>query len=728
MKLYAHSLQDTSEDQWQTLDEHSQNTASLAASFAKVFNSDQAAYLLGLLHDLGKARESFQKYLMFSNGIQDAEYDFAEHSHSGTGACWCKEYLPPFGLLFAYCIAGHHAGLADKSDCGAASLDARLQNDAHTLDEPAVKAYISRHEQEWKKYEKTSFPWKDFSPEDCSMWIRMLYSCLVDADFLDTERFIDQTRTESRSAFPEIHILAERFFKQLNYKQKIAPATNVNKIRAEIRDVCENAAMQAHNLFSLTVPTGGGKTLSGMAFAFCHALNFGKKRIIYVIPYTSIIEQTSDVLRAFLGQNAVLEHHSNFSPDKETMQTRLASENWDAPIVITTSVQFFESLYASKSSRCRKLHNIADSVIILDEVQLLPPPLLGPCCAALKQLISHYHSTLLLTTATQPVLPGLESVREIIPKNMDLFRRLKRTDIKFPAPETITRRKTWSEVAEELLQYEQVLCVVNTRKDCKQLFDLMPSGTIHLSASMCGEHRSRTIRLIKQQLEAGEPVRVISTQLVEAGVDIDFPVVYRAFTGLSSIVQTAGRCNREGRMKGYGKVIVFMPENRSPNGELRFAEDTMREKLGVDPDDPDVFPDYFRLYYGKCPDYGSIFAEYLVTKANYGSFQFRTADEKFRMIDDKLFRPLIVRYNETEIAKTIKTLREIGPKRDIMRKLQRYTVNIPVRTMERFLTDGLVEELKEYPGIFIQSKPSLYNDTFGVDMQMELLTPEETII
>lgn len=726
-KIYAHSLTDQPEDQWQSLEEHAENTAKTAAAFARSFNSENAAYFLGAIHDLGKVRTSFQNYLKYSNGIEDAEYDFSDHSHSGAGACWCSSNIPSWGMPFAYCVAGHHAGLADKSDGGAASLDARLQNDASILEEAAVKEYVASHIEKWNNI-SFDLPWKDFSCRDLSMWIRMTYSCLVDADFLDTENFIDKDRAKNRGRYPELHDFSEQFFSKMDQMQRNAEETDVNKIRAEIRAACEHAAERSHGLFTLTVPTGGGKTLSSMAFAFRHALKFNKKRIIYVIPYTSIIEQTSDILRSFLGEDAILEHHSNFDPEKETVRSRLASENWDAPIVVTTSVQFFESLYASRSSRCRKLHNIADSVVILDEVQLLPPALLDPCCAALEQLALHYHTTLLLTTATQPVLPGLDFAQEIIPPVMDLFRKLKRTQIHIPEPAEILTRKTWDDIASELLQYDQVLCVVNTRSDCRELFEKMPEGTIHLSASMCGEHRSAVIRLIKDRLKSGDPVRVVSTQLVEAGVDIDFPVVYRAFTGLSSIVQAAGRCNREGKMKDCGKVVVFMPEKAAPHGELRRAEDTMKDMLGIDPDDPASFPEYFNSYYSKFDDLGKIFSEMLVKKAQYCSFQFRTADEKFSMIDDKTSRPLIVLYNNTETADTICALREIGPKRDIMRKLQRYTVNIPVRIMDKFVNDGMVEELEKYPGIFIQCRTSLYHPQFGVDLKMEILTPEESII
>jgi CRISPR-associated endonuclease/helicase Cas3 len=339
-----------------------------------------------------------------------------------------------------------------------------------------------------------------------------------------------------------------------------APPTPVNVIRKEVLTACREAARDAAGLYSLTVPTGGGKTLSGLAFALEHAVRHGKSRIVYVIAYTSIIEQTAQVLSEIFGPENVVEHHSNLAPERETERSRLASENWDAPILVTTNVQFFESLYAARSSRCRKLHNLVNSVVILDEAQLLPPELLTPCVDVLNHLTRHYGVTVLLSTATQPALPGLDPAREIVPDKIRLYETLKRTEIRFP--DSLQEPTDWETVAEELRRHEQALCVVNTRRDCYDLFRLMPEGTIHLSALMCGEHRSQVIAEIKRHLKEGAPCRVISTQLVEGGVDLDFPVVYRALAGLDSIAQAAGRCNREGRLNAEGRlgvVRVFVP-------------------------------------------------------------------------------------------------------------------------------------------------------------------------
>lgn len=739
MSVYAHS-NGPDESGWQTLDDHSANVARLAEGFASAFLSGSDAALLGNCHDLGKARKSFQSYLRRCNGIEDNEPDYGDHSHSGAGACWLAQQAGSIGKALAYCVAGHHAGLPDwsggETPCGALSV--RLKEDASVLSEPDVRTWMGNCANDWLRGPpKPPFP---FSRDDSSLafWIRMMYSCLVDADFLDTESFMAPERSSIRSFGQPLDALAPVFFSCLDEKQGKAPNTEVNRIRAEIRAACEQAADAAPGLFSLTVPTGGGKTLSGTAFAFRHALRNGMKRIIYVIPYTSIIEQTADILRDILGSDNVLEHHSNFDPDKETKQSRLASENWDAPVIVTTAVQFFESLHACKSSRCRKLHNIAESVVVLDEVQLLPTNLLLPCSEAIRQLVSRYRTTIVLSTATQLNLPGIDpaAVREMIPPSLDLYRRLKRTAIEFPLDRNA--RRTWDEIAAELSGFDQVLCVVNTRKDCRELFDRMPKGTVHLSALMCGEHRSRVIREIKDRLAAGTRIRVVSTQLVEAGVDIDFPVVYRAFTGLSSIAQSAGRCNREGR-RATGRVVVFMPPNPSPRGELLQGEyalgDLLQRPGGVDPDDANAFPDYFRSLHARVQDLGSAFEALLGVPVPVGfrngpthraqplQYQFREAAAAFQMIPDASVS-ILVRYGGNE--QLLDELRVAGPHRTLMRRLQRFAVGVPRGALASLLDRGFVEEI--HPGIFVQTAPSLYSETTGFDLFRDGFTPEENML
>ena len=727
--LYAHTHPDFPHDptRWQSLDEHLRNVAEKAEAFAAVFDSADWANTTGYLHDLGKARKSFQDYLRASNGLSDTNYDASDHTHSGAGAVWAAQVLVTgkIGRIFAYLVAGHHAGLPDwvGGVTPQGALGYRLEQEKAVVREPSVAAWIRKHQSIWLARQVRP-PWR-FEDADVSFWIRMLYSCQVDADFLDTEAFMESDKAVLRSRYPTLLELSTRYFSALDEKQRVAKMTPVNRIRAEIREACESAADAPRGLFSLTVPTGGGKTLSGTAFALRHGLKHGLKRIIYVIPYTSIIEQTADVLRSFLGPENVVEHHSNFDPDKETQQSRLATDNWDAPVVVTTNVQFFESLYACTSSRCRKLHNIADSVVILDEAQLLPPRLLLPCVEAMRQLVTHYGVSLVLSTATQPALPGLEPVCEIIPADMDLYGRLKRTEIEFPLDRTT--RRTWRDVAGELEKQNQVLCVVNTRKDCRELHALMPEGTIHLSASMCGEHRSRVIAAIKAKLAANEVVRVVSTQLVEAGVDIDFPVVYRAFAGLASIAQAAGRCNREGLSAEPGRVVVFMPPQPAPIGELRKAEDTMLGMLTSETDATalESYTEFFRRFYAAQNDLGTAFAGWLAKDARDFQFQFREVAQAFQMIEDAASETVIVRYGENKAL--IRDLCAAGPKRNIMRRLQRFTVNVPRRMLATMRENGFVQE--PHLGIYIQADlPSLYSEALGLKVSGDAPAPEDLVI
>lgn len=735
MKLYAHSLVNEPIEKWQSLSDHSLRVAQIASQFSIAFNSQQAASLLGLVHDLGKSRSAFQGYLRRQNGIDASDCDNGEHDHSGVGACWLAKEVPGFGKLLSYCVAGHHAGLPDwlggVNPNGALSL--RLKAAEKTLDEADVSSWVRENAALWLG-EKIAQPWAGFVSKDASFWIRMLYSALVDADFLDTESFMDKRRHRERAAsYSSLMLLADVFFTKLDAKQVAACPTPLNALRVKIRNACEESACEKPGLFSLTVPTGGGKTLSSAAFAFRHALMHGKQRIIYVIPYTSIIEQTASQFSSFLGKDSVLEHHANLDPEEETLHSRLASENWDAPLIVTTAVQFFESLYACKPSKCRKLHNIVDSVIVLDEIQLLPATLLLPITEALHQLTTHYGCTCLFSTATQPHLKEVsgkptalagDAIREIIPQSMDLYHDLKRTQIVFPA--LGSPRKSWDEISRELMQHFQVLCIVNTRRSARELYGYMPAGTIHLSASMCGEHRSRIIAEIKRRLAKGECVRVISTQLIEAGVDVDFPFVYRAMCGLASVVQSAGRCNREGLMEGLGKVIVFNPPEVSPTGDLLWGEEVLEEMLAanrgvLNVDNAQVYPEYYRRFFMRHHDYGTVFGKLLDDPRD--GLQFREAAEAFRMIDSRGSQVVVVRYGENE--KWISALQNEGPMRDVFRHLQRYAVSIPKQTAERLLeTGGLVE----IHGVLVQQAKSLYTDELGVDVDWTGLTDMEMII
>jgi CRISPR-associated endonuclease/helicase Cas3 len=727
-QYYAHSLPGHPKSEWQPLAGHLSNVAGLAGTFAGAFDSADWAWNAGWLHDLGKATTAFQRYLHTCNGLDDTDYDAdgSVSNHASTGAALAFDQLGIPGKALAYVLAGHHAGLPDYSAdrTGNAALLMRMAEGRGNL--RTIAAFAEGVKAELRPLGR---PPPFVTPDSFHLWVRMLFSCLVDADRLDSETADDAAKTALRSTFPSLGQLAPQFFQALEKMEREAPKTGVNAIRAEVRRACEAAAEEPPGLFSLTVPTGGGKTLSGTAFALRHAIRHGKRRIIYVIPYTSIIEQTAKTLGTVFGPENVVEHHSNLDPSdpsRNSPRAELAAENWDAPIIITTNVQFFESLYAARTSRARKLHNIVNSVVILDEAQLLPPELLAPCVDAMNRLVKDYGVTMVLATATQPALRKLDAPVEIIPPEMRLCERLKRTDIHLP--QDMSRASTWEEVAARLKEHERVLCIMNTRRDCHDLFELMPAGTLHLSALMCGAHRSAVIAEVKRRLEAREPCRVISTQLVEAGVDIDFPVVYRALSGLPSIAQAAGRCDREGTLTaagGVGHVHVFVPPRPSPPGLLRKGEDTTRELPaieGFDPQAPRFFARYFELFYSRLNDTGSRFDDLLVRDANPGLMvQFRTAGNEFRIIDDTAQQSVLVRWggNDSWLAR----LRGAGPKREILRALQRSCVNLSQSAFLGAKASGNVEEI--HPGFWLWI--GKYDAITGLDAFGEGYSPEELV-
>lgn len=718
MNLYAHSLPGEPVEKWQALESHSQNVAKKAFEFAEEFGSGDWAWNAGSLHDLGKADDGFQGYLLRENDMDDSEYDGAgKVNHSSAGAAFSeKTYNHPIGRTLAYLIAGHHAGLPDwfPSETGNAALQIRLQEGNDNL------ARISSYAESLKLNLRTlSRPPSFVKSSNYHFWVRMLFSSLVDADYLDTEEFMNRKNSTLRFQTYSLHVLEQKLSDALGKMERDAPKSKVNEIRSQIRKACVEKAKSSPGLFSLTVPTGGGKTLSAMIFALKHAILYEKKRIIYVIPYTSIIEQTAQTLRFILGDENVLEHHSNLDPEKETQRSRLAAENWDAPVIVTTNVQFFESLYAAKSSRCRKLHSIVNSVIILDEAQLLPPEKLMPCVSAISELTQNYGVTVVLSTATQPALPGLVPT-EIIPSEWNLYDQLRRVEVSLPSD--FHQSVTWDELVCELERHNQVLCIVNTRRDCHELFQKMSQGTLHLSALMCGEHRSEIIRDIKDRLKKGETLRVISTQLVEAGVDIDFPVVFRALAGLDSIAQAAGRCNREGK-ESLGKVTVFVPPSSAPRGLLRKGEDAMKAFIHQkkDPLAPESYPDYFTSFYSRMNENGDHWLQDRLIK-DVPNIHFRTAGKEFQLIDDQASRPVFVRYKESPLLLT--ELQKIGPHRILMRKLQRFTVNISKYQFDTMLMDGRLEKVRED---FYAQGMIKYDPLFGLDIFSERFAPDDLI-
>ena len=739
----------------QLLEEHLQGTAKLAREFASAFGGEDWAALAGVWHDLGKYKPDFQEYIRERSGFERDEANEGgpgKVDHTAAGAIHAVHQMKKAGKILAYLIAGHHSGLPDwlKEDAPGSSLEERLQGLQHL--EEALKGGVAT-EILGAAIPKSAPCNKPIESDHLHLLIRMLFSCLVDADFLDTEAFMDPTKAEQRSAGFELHELRDRYNKFMDELSK-APDTLVNRQRRQILADCRKGAELEPGLFSLTVPTGGGKTLASMGFALDHAIRYGKRRVIVVIPYTSIIEQTAQVLRKVFGDNAVIEHHSNLDPDKETPQAKLASENWDAPIIVTTNVQLFESLFAARTSACRKLHRIANSIVILDEAQMLPPVFLKPILSVLKGLVSNFGTSVVLCTATQPALEGriggdaaphgaggfigLTGVRELMQNSEALSWQMRR--ISLERHSNGVNPCAWNEIANELKHHEQVLCIVNTRNDCRELHSLMPSGTIHLSALMCGEHRSKVIAEIKAKLKANEPIRVVSTQLVEAGVDLDFPVVYRAMAGLDSIAQAAGRCNREGSLDGLGKVIVFQPPKPAPIGLLRKGEDAGHEIFRIAPEavaklSPEAFRKYFEIFYSRVNSFDEKGIVNLLAGPDASScqIQFRTAAMKFKLIDDATQKSILVWYkNERFDSQKLidDELRVIGPNRTLMRRLQRFTVNVPERCFTALRTQGVISEIKGPEGpldIWAQCSAGLYDETFGLRLDGPVYQGDEFI-
>lgn len=674
-QFYAHSLAGRPKEEWQLLGTHLKNVAELAKQFADYFGGAEWAGVVGIVHDIGKFSKEFQNMLVNTANEDANDEQRRGPDHSSAGAQEIVKRLPEgISKLLAYCVAGHHAGLLDVQANGAClkdRLSKTLKDYSACPDEflglpNIIKPPISLDRSKMDVGFQLQF------------FVRMLFSCLVDADFLDTEAFIDKRKPRLRENGINLTDLRDRVVVEV---ERISnDDTLVNRTRRKVFEQCLKSAKNKPGIFSLTVPTGGGKTLSSLAFALNHAIEYGMQRVIYVIPYTSIIEQNAEVFRRVCGENAVLEHHCNFEFTQDSYKAQLAAENWDAPLIVTTNVQFFETLFHYRVSKCRKAHNIANSVIIFDEAQMLPVDLIKPCIAAIKELVRNYRATIVLSTATQPAFnfsdefkSGFKEIKEIVENPAELYRTLNRVKIgKLPSISD-------DEIAKRVNEYNQVLCVVNTRKYARQLYETIPDkkGLYHLSALMCPAHRSQTIADIKAALKAGNACRVISTQLIEAGVDIDFPVVFRALAGIDSIAQSAGRCNREGKLPNGGEVFVFATEKSSPPGFLHQSTETAE---GVMRRFDDILSlesvrDYFRELYWRNED--GLDKNKILERFGEGAgtcdFPFRTIGEEFRWIENGM-QTIVIPYNDD--AKKLITALKVSDSKEIARKLQRFSVQV----------------------------------------------------
>jgi CRISPR-associated endonuclease/helicase Cas3 len=719
--MYAHSLNGRPQVEWELLADHLRDVGARAEKFASVFGWQTFARASGQLHDIGKASAEFQAYIAAPN---DGEIPGPDHSTAGAREA-VKAYPGTLGTMMAFMIAGHHAGLADFR-----SLARRLSAEEYT-----IKAYAGwemhagslPHGHELLKPLRTC-PHGGFG---ASFLTRMLFSCLVDADFLATEAYYAEA--EGRAQQRGAHTPLETLRAQLNayMSEKRNTDTPLNCRRAAILDHARAKAALAPGFFTMTVPTGGGKTLASLSFALDHALNHGLRRVIYVIPYTSIIEQTADVFRQALSTDTdVLEHHANFDWDARLKSNdvpaadsegqngndklKKASENWDAPIIVTTAVQFYESLYAARTSRCRKLHNIARSVIILDEAQVLPLKVVKPCLAAIDELQRNYGASVVVCTATQPAWRvqdralkapaalNIEPERELAPDPEALYQALKRVAIEFK------QATTDNEIAQRFAALPRMLCIVNTRLHARAIYDLIKDmdGAYHLSTLMCPVHRRAVLKDVRERLRRQLPVRLVSTSLVEAGVDVDFPEVWRAEAGLDSIAQAAGRCNREGRLAPeLGRVVVFASEaEQNTPRQFRVFQAAMKETIRSnrhgEPLDPATLREYFaNLYFQKGEDSldalligqaelkGVLPA--LAERAKACEFPFRSIADAFRLIED-VMETVLVPIDERALSLLAQLRASERPLRGVLRQLQAYAVSIPKAARDDWLAAGVL--------------------------------------
>ncbi len=717
MVAYAHSANERGERH--ELTAHLRGTAERAAAFASAFDAGDLARCLGLWHDLGKFHPEWQRYLLSC----EADPKLRGHGpdHKGTGARWTLERLG----LPALAVQGHHGGLRSPNEFQGWLTAPRV---AGGIEQALALARAALPE----LAEATSPTFPAFAERNArsgELFLRMLFSCLVDADFLDTEQHFNAGRSEARGAGFSTAELFERLQRDQDERFAGAPDSPVNRARREIYASCLEAAAQPTGLFRLAVPTGGGKTRSGMAFALRHAALHGLERVIVAVPFITITEQTAGIYREIFGDGAgrpvVLEHHSgalrqaaeaDALPPAE-LWGRLSAENWDAPIIVTTTVQLFESLFAAGPAACRKVHRLANSVIVLDEAQSLPPGLLTPILDALQELCANYQCTVVISTATQPAfetIPAFRGLpaREIVPRPERYFRTLKRVEYSLQLDEPLS----WEAAAAILRAEPRALAILNTRRDALALLDALDDPeALHLSTLLCGAHRRAVIEEVKSRQQTGEPCRLVATQVVEAGVDLDFPLVLRALGPLDAIVQAAGRCNREGRL-AQGRVVVFRPEEGGlPPGPYTTATEISRAVLaapGADPDDPEASRAYFRELFARVNT-----DREAIQKLREG-FEFGEVDRRFRLIEDDTVSVVIDRYGspreQEAVARALARLRQGGAGlRQALRDLQPFLVSVRRREAERYEREGLITPVIEGVGEWLGSYDGIRGLTAG---------------
>lgn len=779
MLYYAHTTESDNKKTWQLLKLHLTEVEELAGEMAQAFQARKWAEVAGRLHDLGKYSRAFQKRLEGSSKQVD---------HATAGALALVKHWSRNGSeqaaarLLAYAIAGHHAGLPDYGTSEAdhnACLRKRLARTDHVEDYSAGYTEIIIPDA------PTTFPLQPGPAPgfQFSFFTRMLFSCLVDADSLNTEAFSDPTKHALRKRDTVDSKRTTELFKQLKqqfYAYRSAkfhtPRGDIDRWRTEIFEETIQRAKDPRGLFSLTLPTGSGKTQVSLGFALEHAVKHSLRRILYVIPYTSIIEQNAQEFRDILGAEHVLEHHSNFQHEQHregseafetTERQKLAEENWELPLIVTTNVQFFESLFAARRSSTRKLHNIAGSIIILDEAQMMNGGFFRPCLYALDELVRNYGCSVLFCTATQPPASKLlphATIQETVADPQYRYEQFERVQVQFDG------KMSWTELTEQIAEEGgQALCIVNTRGNARELYTTL-SGRYaedelyHLSARMCPKHRRDILDTVKKRLQDNLPCILVSTQLIEAGVDIDFPTVYRELAGIDSIAQAAGRCNRNGRLQRagqpcLGKVHVFETEQGLPKGWMSQTGAIARgllikfEEKGQSPLSIEAVKEYFAelFFYGKNDERDQTDTEgilpLLEEDVKNMAFPFKTVADKFRLIDSPMETLLIPYVDDAERqaaqekgedpddpyykGKARQLLHSLKSEphtiRHIMRSLQPYTVQLYPHEFREYLRAGELEEVRE--GIFALTRANAwYDDKTGIKPYSQESAARELLI
>ena len=706
MDTYAYLAHLTEDGRTQTILEHLKGTASLCSAFAAAFDAEAQGQLAGMAHDIGKYSAAFQRRLHGGPKVD----------HASAGAFEC---LKAQQLAAACAISGHPGGLPDGGGRGDAAGAGTFWGRINRASQGRLEDYHAWQSEFSLPHANT--PAFAGTRLEGMFFTRMLFSCLVDADYTDTGAFMDNSPylPASSSSMEELWRRLETYVSGW-----FPPKGALNMQRCVILEQCMSAGAQyGPGLFTLTVPTGGGKTVASLSFALAQAKARRMKRIVYVIPYTSIIEQTAQAFREILGDENVLEFHSGVQFDQqeddasspEAVPLTRSVETWDVPVIVTTAVQFFESLYACQPSKCRKLHNLAQSVLIFDEAQMLPLPYLRPCVWAIAQLVRHYGASAVLCTATQPALDPIFQefapeipIREICPMaeaHWESFRR-----VSFQQAGTLS----WMDLAARLQQQEQVLCVVNTRRAAREVFhQLSGPGNFHLSTLMYPAHRRRILDEIRRRLRDGLPCRVVSTSLIEAGVDVDFPAVYRELSGLDSILQAAGRCNREGKRPPEDSIVtIFQGEDPPPR---LFETSIGAGKIVLDHCQDVSSRAAIHTYFSTLLDLKGAEAQdahHILPLMESEFFPFRTVAERFHLIESPtttVYLPL------EEGAGLVELLRSGQYSRTLYRRLGQYGVSVYPQHLAALEQAGALEHLED--GSVVLRDIGLYTQTTGLTLE-----------